>query len=80
MNVWIRFFIGTPRRFLATCGGLIVIFGLIAPQAMGEAVRALLVALAQAVAPFIQPLLTLGIIFIGLGFALRGVWKRGSKK
>jgi hypothetical protein len=46
MNIWVRFFVGTPQRFLGTLGGLVVIWELVAPQMVGSAVNALLMALA----------------------------------
>jgi hypothetical protein len=81
MNQWIRFFVGTPQRLLMTLGGLIVAYGLVNPVGVGQAVNALLMQLALAIAPFVQPLLTLGVVCIGFGIVWRGVFpKKGGKK
>ncbi len=77
MQQWIRFFIGTPQRFLGTLGGLTVMFGLFFPRVVGSAVHDLIAALMEAIAPFVQPLLTLGVICLGLGILLRAVFRRG---
>lgn len=80
MQVWLRFFVGTPRRFLTTAGVLVIIFGLFEPQVVGDAVRNLLTALFNAVMPFVQPVLILGFIILGLGVMIRNVWRKGGSK
>jgi len=79
---WFRFFLGTPRRFLTTAGGAAIIFGFFRPDLVAGAVSGLLTALMGAIAPLIQPIMTLMIVFIGLGVILRSVWprKKGGKK
>jgi len=79
MNQWFRFFLGTPQRFLATLGALTVIYGLIFPQVVGRAVSNLLTELFGAVAPFVQPVLTLMVVLIGVGIMVRKVWHSGGK-
>jgi hypothetical protein len=76
MDQWIRFFLGTPQRFLATAAGLAAIYGLFAPETVGNAVHALLQALLMAVLPFVEPLLTLAVIVLGFSIMLRGLWRR----
>ena len=70
-----QFFLGTPRRLLSTLAGLAILFGLFFPEIVGNAIRALLTAVFCAVAPFIQPVLVLMVVIIGLGVILRGVWR-----
>jgi hypothetical protein len=76
MGHWFSFFAGTPQRFLGTVAGLAALYGLFNPDGVGQAVHALLQVLLLAIAPFMEPLLTLGVIIIGFSIALRGLWRR----
>ena len=80
MAAWFRFFLGTPRRFLLTFLGLATIYGLFRPELVASAVGNLLAALINVLTPFVQPVLALGVAFIGLGIILRLVWRKGGKK
>jgi hypothetical protein len=76
MDHWIRFFFGTPQRFLGTLAGLAATYGLFQPDAVGSAIQALLQAVLMAIAPFLEPLMTLAVIVLGFGIAFRGVFRR----
>jgi len=76
MRHWLRFFVGSPQRFLITLAGLAFIFGLFRPDLIQQAIYNLFNAVLAAVMPFVAPLLTLGIVCVGLGLILRGVWRR----
>jgi hypothetical protein len=80
MEAWTNFFFGTPKRFLWTLAGFMVLFGLFFPQVIGSAVHNLLNALLLAITPFVKPVLTLGIIFLALGIMLRAVWPKKKGK
>jgi len=80
MGAWIRFFIGTPKRFLASLVGAGFVFGLFRPDLIQQAVYDLFQAVLTAITPFIEPLLTLGIVFIGLGIILRVLFGGKKKK
>lgn len=75
MGAWIYFFIGTPRRLLATCALGIVLFGLFRPDLVGHALSALLSAVIAAVVPFLQPVLTLVIIVTVAIWVIRRVFR-----
>ncbi|MCX6786370.1 MAG: hypothetical protein NTU85_00920 [Candidatus Kaiserbacteria bacterium] len=70
-----RFFLGTPRRLLATLGGFTFFYGLAFPQKLGAALNELFYALE----PLFKAALLLGVVFIGLGVMLKGVWRKGGK-
>ena len=77
---WVRFFVGTPRRFLATMVVPMMIFAYFRPDIIQTSLHNLLEALLLAVAPFVEPLMVLAVVCIGLGMMLRGVWSGGKKK
>lgn len=73
---WVRFFIGTPRRLLATMVVPLMVFAYFRPDIIQTSLFNLLSAVLNGITPFLQPLLTLAIVFIGLGIMLRAVWRR----
>lgn len=80
MEPWVRFFLGTPRRFLGTLGGLTAMFGLFFPEVVGAAVHNLFVALIQAILPLVQPLLVIGFALFGIKVIISGIFPKKKKK
>lgn len=76
MRSWIRFFLGTPRRFLWTMSVPGAVFAYYRPDVVQQAVFNLLNAVFAGVAPFFGPLLMLGIIWFGFKMILGGFKKR----
>lgn len=74
MGNWFRFFVGTPRRFLATVAAGLVLASLIDTtlpyRVMNQA--------AQAFGPVVGPLIQLAIVFFGIRVILFG-WP-GSRR
>lgn len=68
MGNWIRFFIGTPQRFLRTLIGVGLIVVLLKPGLLGLAVNRFL----QETGPLMGPILTVVIVFAGLRIILFG--------
>jgi hypothetical protein len=66
MRHWFAFFLGTPRRFLATVGVLLGIFAAFRPDVVQQGVTNALNGLFGALTPFVQP--ALEIVVIGLAF------------
>ena len=73
---WVRFFVGTPQRFLATMVVPLLVFAYFRPDIIQTAIFNLVNAVLSAVAPFVQPLLTLALVFFGLAIMIRAVWRR----
>lgn len=78
MQRWLGFFLGTPQRFLTTVCGITLILGLFNPDKVERALYGLLQAISNAIAPFIEPVLTLAFMAIGIGLILRSVWRKGG--
>jgi len=78
MRQWIRFFIGTPQRFLATLSVLAILYGMHNPQEMETSVSNLLDGLARAIHPFVLPTLGLMAALVGLGVLVRLAWRGGG--
>ena len=74
---YLRFFFGTPQRFLCTLGGVAVVFGLLFPRELGAALNDLLVALM----PLVQAVMVLMVVLIGLGIMVKKSWgnNKGGK-
>ncbi len=68
MGVWIRFFIGTPKRFTVTmlCIGLVVV--MINPSILVHAINSLVTGLS----PLLGPVLAILIVFAGIRLILGG--------
>ena len=75
MRQWIRFFVGTPQRFLATLAGIGLIVVLINPTLLEIAVDRLL----MAVNPLLGPALTILIVLAGIRIIL-GSFGSGGKR
>lgn len=76
MNEWFRFFLGTPRRFLASCAGVIVLATIINPELLRIVVERLLIGLS----PIIGLLLQIAIVAFGLRIILFGLCRGGNSK
>lgn len=72
MRRWIRFFLGSPQRFVASLVGVGFIVCLISPglfeQTMSQAVSAVILALQ----PVVGPALAIVIVFAGLKYIVFG--------
>jgi hypothetical protein len=66
MSAWIRFFVGTPKRFMWTVAGLFVLTAALFPDLAQRALFNVLNAFFGAIAPLEGPLLTLAIVVFGL--------------
>ena len=66
MRHWIRFFVGTPRRFLATLAGIGLIVVMINPLLLAIAVARLI----DAISPILGPALTILIVLAGIRIIL----------
>lgn len=75
MRQWVRFFVGTPQRFLATLAGIGLIVVVINPLLLAIAVGNLLVA----VSPLLGPALTILIVLAGIRIIL-GSFGGGGKR
>lgn len=75
MNMWARFFVGTPRRFIATAltVGVLAAVSKIWPGM----IQSSLAQLAQELSPLLQVVLTFVVIGIGLSIISKGM--RGGK-
>jgi hypothetical protein len=60
-NEWLRFFLGSPRRFLLTLAGLFILVAMAAPQVAALALSNVLNAFIAAVGPSAGPLLAIAI-------------------
>ncbi len=75
MDQWVRFFVGTPQRFLATLAGIGLIVVLINPTLLEIAVDRLL----MAINPLLGPALTILIVLAGIRIIL-GSFGGGGKR
>ena len=76
MRAWIRFFLGTPQRFLWTLGVLGILTVIVFPGLLGLAAGRLQIAVVQMfgeLSPLVGPLLYLGILLLGLRFFWRAI-------
>jgi hypothetical protein len=78
MQPWIRFFVGTPRRFCITAGVIFVALVAIFPEAGERAIQNILSAFFGAIVPFERP--AIGLFFIILAFAVLFGKVRPGKK
>ena len=76
MGRWIRFFLGTPHRFLGTLVGVGFFICLVEPtlfaRALNQAVSAIIIALE----PLLGPVLAVLIVFAGIKMILGGGRRR----
>lgn len=72
MDNWVRFFIGTPRRFLTTLVSLAVVFFIVFPSVL----RGMLEGLMRELLPLIAPLFQIGVIALVLVFMARALLGR----
>jgi hypothetical protein len=77
---WVRFFVGTPPRFLITALGLLVIFAAMRPDLAQQGVTNALNAIFGSIAPFFQPALMIVIIGFGFYFLLKAFRGSSGKK
>lgn len=75
MNIWIRFFLGTPKRFLGTCAGLAILAAIIEPSLLQVVAERLM----NAFGPLFGPLLQLAIVLFGFKVVFSGFCGRGKK-
>jgi hypothetical protein len=68
MEIWFRFFLGTPQRFLATLGVVGLISVLLDPSLLSLAVERFIIALS----PLFQPVIALVLVFCAARFILFG--------
>lgn len=68
MNIWVKFFIGTPKRFLSTLIGISLVVVMIHPQILYDAVNHFL----AAISPLLGPALTILIVLTGIKIILKG--------
>ena len=73
---WIRFFAGTPKRFLWTCIGLFILFAMIAPNLAAIALANVLNAFIIAFGPSAGPLLSIAIAVGGIWLMLRTIFPK----
>lgn len=76
MNRWIRFFLGTPQRFLGSLVGVGFVICLINPVIFERAINHAITTVIVALQPLIGPCLALIIVFAGIRMILGG----GRKK
>ena len=76
MNRWIRFFFGSPQRFLGSLVGIGFVICLINPSIFERALNQAITAVITALQPLIGPCLALIIVFAGIRMILGG----GRKK
>ena len=74
MNVWVRFFVGTPQRFLASSLFVALVVAAINPDIVRQAVSNMM----AAIAPLMEPALTIAIVIGGIRFLL-GMGKTTKK-
>ena len=68
MGVWIRYFIGTPRRFTVTAIVVAVVTVIFNPSILVIAINRLV----AAIMPLLGPALVVLIVFAGLRMIVRG--------
>ena len=76
MGRWFRFFLGTPKRFLATAVAIGVIVCAIDPSILVNALCNLRNAVITSLGPLLGPALTILIVFAGLKMIFSGGGKR----
>lgn len=79
-RAWVGFFIGTPRRFLWSFVGILVILAAICPDLAARAMHNVLGVFVKAVGPFVGPLLTILIIAVGFWVMLRPFIPKKKKR
>lgn len=72
MQQWVRFFLGTPRRFLTTLGFLCLIGVLVEPGLLGKACTRLMIEIQPVLGPALQLGIIVAIVVFMLKAALRG--------
>ncbi len=72
MNRWIRFFIGSPQRFLATLLAVGVIVCMINPALFEQALSNAVSAILHSLGPLLGPVLAVVIVFAGLRMIVFG--------
>lgn len=75
MMRYVTYFMGTPERLLRSMVACLVVFGLVRPEVIGHAVQNLLSALLTAIAPSVEPVLTLAIVIAGMGIIVKKAWR-----
>lgn len=65
MNQWVKFFIGTPQRFLVTMAGLLVLASLADPGIPGR--------MAQGIVALLSPFIGIGITIVIIVLVLKGM-------
>ena len=68
MDPWIRFFLGTPRRFCVTLGAFALVVVVLDPCILALAVSRFIIA----VTPLLGPALTIFIVFVAFRMILGG--------
>ncbi len=66
MKEWLKYFFGTPRRFLGSTVGIGIIISLIHPEIFAQALSKSVGAIVVSLQPLIGPALTVIIVFAGL--------------
>lgn len=72
MDPYIRFFFGTPRRFLATLIGIGLIICMIDPDILKKGLIGLVSAITESIGPLLGPVIMLLIVFAGIKLILSG--------
>lgn len=75
MRNWIRFFVGTPQRFLGTLAALAVVVVVVEPSLLNVIASRLF----QAVSPLLGPLIQVGILVFALRIIFRGFCGGGKR-
>jgi formate-dependent nitrite reductase membrane component NrfD len=72
MRIWLRFFLGSPSRFLGTVVGIGIAICLINPVLFERALNQAMGAIIAAVQPLVGPALAVVIVLAGLRKMLGG--------
>jgi hypothetical protein len=80
MGRWVRFFVGTPQRFLVTLAAIGGLYSVAHPGWLGGVVRQLGGELMFAVNPLIEPAFRLAILVAGFVWIVRAPFRKGGKK
>lgn len=80
MREWIRFFVGTPRRFLTTMTVLCLIGVLIRPGLLRTAVERFVVETSPLIHSLLGPLLAILIVIFGMRVVWSSIIGGGGKK
>jgi len=62
MSVWLKFFIGTPQRFLGTLAGFAVLAVMISPGLLQNVLGRVV----SEVGPLMGPLFAIAVMFLGI--------------